>query len=170
MPILYPSLNHLGIIGDRRTAGMVSADGTLCWFCLPNYNGGPVFGSLLDSERGGHWRLGPKWLDSGVQSYRDDSAVLVTRWVEGGDELEVTDFMPWPENRRPSEQESSRTIIRRAHAVSGTVECNMELVAKKSGVFGKHAADFLAGRVHSCGNGAGQGKAPEQGGSDGGNG
>ena len=50
---------ELGVIGDRRTAAVIGPDGTVLWLCLPDYDSRPVFGRLLDSERGGYWRLGP---------------------------------------------------------------------------------------------------------------
>ena len=46
--IPYPALQHHGLIGDRRTAALVSSDGTLDWLCLPDYSGGIPFGALLE--------------------------------------------------------------------------------------------------------------------------
>jgi hypothetical protein len=39
MEELYPPISQLGVVGDRRTAGVISADGTVRWLCLPNYDG-----------------------------------------------------------------------------------------------------------------------------------
>ena len=39
------------MIGDRRTGALVAADGTLNWFCVPEFDGTPIFGALLDPER-----------------------------------------------------------------------------------------------------------------------
>jgi trehalase-like protein len=58
-PIVFPPINRHGIIGDRRTGALVAADGTLDWFCAPDFDGKPIFGALLDPEKGGHCRLGP---------------------------------------------------------------------------------------------------------------
>lgn len=52
-PVPYPAISKLAIVGDRRTAAMVSADGTVCWLCMPDYNGKTLFASLLDAEQGG---------------------------------------------------------------------------------------------------------------------
>jgi hypothetical protein len=51
---LYPHLAQLGVVGDRRTAAIISADGTVRWLCLPDYDDLPVFGNLFDAERGGY--------------------------------------------------------------------------------------------------------------------
>src|SRR5579872_4137357 len=82
--IPYPPIEKLGIIGDRRTAAMVAADGTICFWCLPDFDGQPVLGTLLDSEKGGFFRLGPAVALLGEQSYLTDTAVLVTRWNAPG--------------------------------------------------------------------------------------
>ncbi|MBA3451365.1 MAG: hypothetical protein H0T18_09155, partial [Chloroflexia bacterium] len=78
--IPYPPIGAHGVIGDRRTAALVAADGTLDWFCLPIYDGQPLFASLLDARQGGFWRAGPERPCLGHGRYIADSAVLVTRW------------------------------------------------------------------------------------------
>src|SRR5205809_839942 len=77
----YTAIERHGVIGDRRTAALVAADGTIDWWCLPEYDGDIVFGALLDSSKGGFWRLGPAQLKHGQQSYEDDSMVLQTQWT-----------------------------------------------------------------------------------------
>jgi hypothetical protein len=42
----YPPIAQLGVIGDRRTAAVVGADGMVHWLCFPNYDGIPIFGSF----------------------------------------------------------------------------------------------------------------------------
>jgi hypothetical protein len=44
--IPYAAIKHHGVIGDRRTAALVAADGTNDWFSLPDYDGDPIFGAL----------------------------------------------------------------------------------------------------------------------------
>src|SRR5437764_1236532 len=99
---LYPELAQLGVIGDRRTAAVISADGIVRWLCLPNYDGLPVFGNILDAERGGYWWLGPASCAAGHQRYVDDSNVLVTTWQSADGELELTDAMVSPDASRPA--------------------------------------------------------------------
>ena len=102
--LLYPPIAELSAIGDRRTAAVISADGTVRWLCLPNYDGVPVFGSLLDAERGGRWVLGPTNGAAGRPSYLGDSNILVTIGASADSEIELTDAMLSPGNSRPAER------------------------------------------------------------------
>ena len=121
--IPYPPIERLGVIGDRRTAAIVAADGTICWWCLPDYDSPPVFGALLDTERGGYFRLGPADAVFGEQKYLSDAAVLTTRWERPDGAVELTDAMLWPETDRPPEYRDRRTIVRRLCGIRGRVRC-----------------------------------------------
>lgn len=125
--IPYPAIRHHAVIGDRRTAALVASDGTIDWLSLPNYDGAPYLGTLLDVDLGGYWRFGPRRLVSGHQEYLDESAVAVTTWTLAHGELELTDFMPWPRERRPREDEPRRIVLRRVRCTRGAVKCAMRL-------------------------------------------
>ncbi|HYZ41278.1 MAG TPA: glycoside hydrolase family 15 protein [Stellaceae bacterium] len=123
----YPSIARLGVVGDRRTAAVIAADGTVCWLCLPNYDGVPLFGCLLDPSRGGHFRLGPINRAESHQSYLERNNVLVTRWHSLDCDLELTDAMLMPQDSRPVADERRRTLLRRLRCRNGSAQCIMEL-------------------------------------------
>lgn len=129
--IPFPPIERIGVTGDRRTAALVAADGTLCWWCLPNYDGPPLFGCLLDVQKGGHWRLGPKALHFGRQHYLEGSAVLVTRWEDEDAVLELTDAMLWPESDRPSGYENRRVLVRLLRCLAGRAGCAMRFAPRR---------------------------------------
>ncbi|HJU20246.1 MAG TPA: glycoside hydrolase family 15 protein [Stellaceae bacterium] len=133
----FPPIEKIGTIGDRRSAALVAADGTVSWWCLPNYDGPTLFGCLIDPGKGGSWRLGPKGLNFGKQSYLGDSAVLVTHWEEEGAVLELTDAMLWPENNRSAGREDRRVLLRRLRCLEGTAQCTMHLEPRRD--FGEPA-------------------------------
>lgn len=100
---------------------MVAADGTIDWFCAPDFDCAPVFGALLDPEHGGHFRVGPKDARFGRQHYLKNSALLVTTWPAEG--IEITDVMACPDDDRSAEARGMRIIIRRLRAASRTSAC-----------------------------------------------
>lgn len=126
----YPLLAQLGVVGDRRTAAVISADGIVRWLCLPDFDGLPVFANLLDAERGGYWHLGPTDAAAGHQLYVDDNNVLVTRWQSAAGEIELTDAMLSPDASRPAGDEGRRTLLRRLCCKRGSATCAMELMPR----------------------------------------
>ena len=117
--IPFPPIERLAAIGDRRTAATIAADGTVCWMCLPRFDGTPVFGGLLDLQKGGFWRLGPQAREFGEQRYLPGAAVLVTTWRGAESEVDLTECMLWPEDDRLPGQEHRRVVVRRLRCLSG---------------------------------------------------
>ena len=46
------NLNY-GVIGNCKSAALVSDQGSIDWCCLPDFDSSSVFARLLDEERGG---------------------------------------------------------------------------------------------------------------------
>jgi GH15 family glucan-1,4-alpha-glucosidase len=91
----YPNISDHGLIGDLQTAALVTADGTLDWFCTPRFDSPSVFASLLDADRGGFYKIAPDRDDYvSRQLYLPDTAILVTRFMTPDGVGEVHDFMP----------------------------------------------------------------------------
>jgi GH15 family glucan-1,4-alpha-glucosidase len=119
----YAAIGRHGVIGDRRTAALVAADGNLDWLCLPDYDGDVTFGALLDFDAGGYWRFGPADLRLGTQDYREDTATLVTTWQADGYRLELSDAMTGPERDRGPGREDDRVVVRHLRCVRGRARC-----------------------------------------------
>src|SRR5918998_3855760 len=90
----YLPIEEHGIIGDLHTAALVGVDGTIDWLCLPKFDAPSVFASILDDEKGGHFRLHPLEYMRSQQLYLPDTNVLLTRFLSPEGVAEVLDFMP----------------------------------------------------------------------------
>src|SRR3954470_16222859 len=113
----YPLISDHGLIGDLQTAALVTTDGTIDWFCCPRFDSPSVFGSLLDTERGGHFRIAPSQ-DGYVtrQLYFPDTAILITRFMTPDGVGEVIDFMPIED---PEHATDNHRLIRIVRVVRG---------------------------------------------------
>jgi hypothetical protein len=55
----YRPIENYGIIGDLHTTALVGMDGTIDWLCLPHHDSPSVFAAILDSEKGGQFKISP---------------------------------------------------------------------------------------------------------------
>ena len=122
------AISDHGLIGDLRTCALVGTDGTIDWFCAPRFDSPSVFGSILDKDNGGSWRLEPECETSRTQQfYFPDTAVLITRFLTADGVAEIHDFMPVlgvgdPEHRQ--------RIVRRVSGVRGKIRMRMRFDAR----------------------------------------
>jgi len=83
-----------GIIGNCRSAALISKTGSLDWCCLPQFDSSSVFAKILDDDRGGSFEIMTDDSFSISQTYLNNTTILVTRFSNGIDTFEVHDFMP----------------------------------------------------------------------------
>jgi GH15 family glucan-1,4-alpha-glucosidase len=88
------TIGEYGLIGDTRTAALVSGDGSIEWLCLPRFDSPPVFGALVGGASAGSFRVAPRMpVLRTDRRYRPDSASLEITWFLGYGRLRLTDGM-----------------------------------------------------------------------------
>jgi len=87
------NLNY-GIIGNCRSAALISDTGSLDWCCLPQFDSTSVFAKLLDDAQGGNFEIITKYNYEITQKYHPNTAILITRFSDGENCFELHDFMP----------------------------------------------------------------------------
>ena len=90
---MMKNLNY-GVIGNCRSAALVSDKGSIDWCCLPDFDSPSVFARLIDYESGGHFsfQVNDKYKIS--QKYLIRTNVLCTEFRSDEGTFEVIDFMP----------------------------------------------------------------------------
>jgi GH15 family glucan-1,4-alpha-glucosidase len=93
MRIERPIEDH-GLLGDTRTAALVSSDGAIDWLCAPRFDSAPVFGRLVGGQAAGTFRAGPAEPAAVlVRRYRPNTATLETTWQVGDGRLTLAEGM-----------------------------------------------------------------------------
>ena len=91
----YKPIEDYAAIGNLRTIALVGLDGSIDWCCFPYLDSPSVFGALLDTEKGGRFRIAPARADfESNQSYFRHTNVLRTEMRTGRGTFELIDCMP----------------------------------------------------------------------------
>ncbi len=87
-------IEDYGLLGDTRTAALVSSDGAIDWLCAPRFDSDPIFGRLVGGPAAGTFRIAPDRAAAIVtRRYRHHSATVETTWTVGERRLTLTDAM-----------------------------------------------------------------------------
>lgn len=114
-------MNNLdyGIIGNCRSAALISKYGSLDWCCLPEFDSSSVFAKLLDNKIGGSFEILVSDDYHIDQYYLPGTSILVTSFSNGTDAFEVRDFMPRYKKDRGG-YHSPPEVVRYFKLVSGS--------------------------------------------------
>lgn len=113
-------IGDYAVIGDCRTAALVSRDGSIDWLCLPHFSGPSVFAALLDQERGGKFSVRPGQRFETTRRYIGPTPVLETTFATSTGTARLVDVMPvvgGPGALRPT-----REILRVVEGIDGEVD------------------------------------------------
>src|SRR5579863_7780474 len=115
----YQPIEDYGIIGNMRTVAMVGMNGSIDWYCYPNFDSPSLFGAILDDGKGGRFKISPiAERVTRKQFYWPSTNILVTRFLLPDGIAELEDFMPVG---LPADSRWYHYLYRRVRCVRGAV-------------------------------------------------
>jgi GH15 family glucan-1,4-alpha-glucosidase len=114
-----PEIGDYAVIGDCRTAALISRAGSLDWLCLPHFSGASVFAALLDQQRGGRFAIQPNQEFQSTRRYLPETPVLETTFRTASGMARLIDLMPVEEDA--SRLAPMREILRVLEGIEGEV-------------------------------------------------
>jgi GH15 family glucan-1,4-alpha-glucosidase len=128
--VIYRPISAYALIGDTRSAALITSDGSLDWLCFPRFDSPAMFLRLLDADKGGYCLVQPAGDFKTSRSYMGDSAVLQTVFTTERGSTTVTDFMPVSPKpgtgRHGVDKDAPHRVVRLVRC-EGDVECRIEV-------------------------------------------
>lgn len=118
-----PKIQDYAIIGNGRSAALISRDGSLDWLCWPRFDSPSLFAGILDQQNGGSWKIAPLSFKNIERRYIEDTNVLHTQFYTDSGILTLIDFMAaFSEEEKEKSLQPEQEIIRRVKCEEGEVE------------------------------------------------
>lgn len=116
-----------GIIGNCKSAALVSKNGSIDWCCLPNFNSASVFAKLLDENKGGHFSFEVDDTYTITQKYLWKTNILCTTYASEDAAFQVIDFMPrYPKENGNGGFYSPPDILRYVYLLRGNPKIRVD--------------------------------------------
>lgn len=123
----YVDIQDHALIGNMRTAALISIDGSVESYCVPHFDSPSVFARILDKDKGGHFSVKPKIKHSSKQAYLPSSNVLATKFLSEEGVAQVTDFLPRQTGTGVSANKPLLFwLVRRVEVIRGRVPIRVE--------------------------------------------
>jgi GH15 family glucan-1,4-alpha-glucosidase len=111
-----PRIEDHAMIGDLRSAALVTKGGSIDWLCLPAFDSDACFAALVGNAANGYWTIAPTVPVRKIQRrYRKNTLILETDFVTESGVVRLVDFMP-PRSRREHSQ-----VCRSLECIKGSV-------------------------------------------------
>lgn len=118
------TLAEFALIGDCRTAALVSRLGSIDWLCLPHFSGSSVFGALLDPGAG-RFAIHPAVRFRSTRRYAGNTPVLETKFTTVDGSVRLRDAMTIMDG--VTQLRPMREIVRIVEGVDGEVALEVEI-------------------------------------------
>ena len=140
-----------GIIGNCKSAALVSKTGSIDWCCLPEFDSPSIFAKLLDEDIGGSFEIKVDATYSITQKYEPFTKILITSFKSGENHFEIHDFMP-RYRKEGNAYHAPPEFIRYFKHVSGAPKFSVLYDPKLEYAIGKTESfikkDFIASLTH----------------------
>ena len=141
-----------GIIGNCKSAALVSKHGEIVWCCLPNFNSAAVFAKLLDDEIGGSFGFILNEEYKITQEYLWGTNILSSVFDDGNNAFQLIDFMPRYQ-REDGSIYASPDIIRFIRLLKGKpsfkIDFNPKLDFARGTTFSKNKGDHIISNIQN---------------------
>jgi GH15 family glucan-1,4-alpha-glucosidase len=118
-----PKIQDYAIIGDGRSAALISNRGSIDWLCWPRFDSTSIFAAIVDPKIGGAWSIRPLEHSQTSRYYIDNTNVLETELISPSGKILLTDFMPvTSEEQKKKKLWPEHELVRQARCEQGEVE------------------------------------------------
>ena len=127
----YRPIGDYAIIGDCRSAALVSREGAIDWLCWPAFASPSIFAALLDAGRGGRFVIQPEGVFRTERRYVPGTNVLETIFHTESGSVLLRDAMPvLSEHDKRMRLTAEREILREVVGLSGAVSVRVRYEPK----------------------------------------
>jgi alpha,alpha-trehalase len=116
-----PLISDYGVIGNGQSAALVNRGGSIDWCCWPRFDSPAVFCRILDSAKGGSFRVAPVGDAQIARQYIPATNVLESTFTTTDGVIRLTDLMPAPFDDAGRRRYRHR-ILRLVEGIRGSVD------------------------------------------------
>ncbi len=126
----YKQISDYGLIGNCRSAALVSNEASIDFACFPDFDSPAFFLKILDDKKGGFFKITPEI--KGVKSYQKyikRTNIIETFFFNPFSTVCITDFMPVTRQQDTLNHipEYGIKIIRLVKAIKGSLDFKLEI-------------------------------------------
>jgi GH15 family glucan-1,4-alpha-glucosidase len=115
-------IEDYALIGDCRSAALISREGSIDWLCWPRFDSPACFAALLGTPDNGRWLIAPREEARITRRYRPDTLILETQFETRDGAAILVDFMPYGGTQSE--------IVRIVHGTRGKLAMHTEMILR----------------------------------------
>jgi glucoamylase len=121
-----PAIEDYALIGDCRSAALVSRAGSIDWLCWPRFDSPACLAALLGRAEHGRWRIAPAAKATVSRRYLPDTLILETVFDTPQGSVALIDFMAHDGEGATLPQ----SVVRIVEGRSGAVDMRLDLALR----------------------------------------